>query len=396
MHQVGRLPNVSVQQYLSDHRVSPGHSFVNILRTNTLPFKIPVTSFKTCTEYPDIFEQRTSEYYEILDVWLSFRILNRSDIAVFTLDHLWLVMTKLVCSLTIHLDEYAPSSKLRNKIYFAATHRSTLVMLGKPEVTALNMAVRASDLIKKLHPTSYLMFPAGCKSIPAITTSLEAIDVYSVAYDGAQFTMTLEQSYNISELSGRIDFIIGLFNIMRWIVSQSASGSNGFFHLPPGVQTRTINGHHVTLTASGILKEFDHGNHIDMEVIRSIYALNLPNVEQGVVVSRNFVNITRVGFRLRDVFHKRKMGKESVLEQTELAIQQLHSHGFAHCDICMDNLFVDTDAEAKVFIGDLEFCRRVGDAPPAGIRRADERATTAEQLDVFQLQYLSLELIRGY
>ena len=383
-----------MKQYLLEHRVTPGSSFVNLLRTDTLPFKIPITNPDTCIANPDFFERGNAEYGETIDVWLRFKLTNyASETSVVAVDNLWIVVMKDLCNVDILIDEHDASSMPRIRPDFTAAYNSMLVMKGEAKASAIKMVAAADDLITKFHPTAYLMFPAGCKSIPAVTTSNERIDLYSLAYNGVQFTMKLERSYNMSQMLERVFFVRDLFNIMRWIVSQSRPRE--LFHLFPGVRTHTRNGHYVTFTGVGILKEFDHSKlaMIDMEVIQSIYDLKLPNVEHGKA-NHVSVSISRVGVRLKDVFHKRKMDKEFVLEQVELAVQQLHSHGFAHCDICIDNLFVDTDAEAKVFIGDLEFCRRVGDAPPAGIRRTDERATTAEELDGFQLQELREELSR--
>ena len=92
--------------------------------------------------------------------------------------------------------------------------------------------------------------------------------------------------------------------------------------------------------------------------------------------------IRRHDLRLNDVYH-----------QVSLGIQQLHFNGFAHCDICLDNIFVDSIEEGgHIFIGDLEYCRLKDELPPKNIRRSDCRARTAEELDNFQLEIFKEEL----
>jgi len=67
-------------------------------------------------------------------------------------------------------------------------------------------------------------------------------------------------------------------------------------------------------------------------------------------------------------------------------VAQLHANGFAHCDICVDNIFVDNLEEGgQVFLGDLEYCCEKDRKPRSDTRRADARAKTAEELDNIQL-----------
>ena len=153
-------------------------------------------------------------------------------------------------------------------------------------------------------------------------------------------------------------------------------------------------GHHITLLEEGILKEFDeHKLHnIQIATIGAIYALNLLNIEHGTVNCKS-ITITRVGSRLKDAVRTRHMDKSSVLVQIRSGIDQLHANVYAHCDICVDNIFVDSQEDGgAVFLGDLEYCRRKDEKPPVDIRRADPKAKTAEELDMLQLEKLKDEL----
>ncbi len=129
-----------------------------------------------------------------------------------------------------------------------------------------------------------------------------------------------------------------------------------------------------------------------MDIIRTIYAAKLHNVEQGHVNCKS-ITITSVGRKLVDAITLQRVTKEDALDQITSAVAQLHSIGIAHCDICIDNVFVDVHNNV-VFLGDLEYCQPKGDDPPRGIRRAHQGATTAEELDARQLETLTDELAR--
>jgi hypothetical protein len=166
------------------------------------------------------------------------------------------------------------------------------------------------------------------------------------------------------------------------------------FHLVPDVRRRTRNSHHVTFLSRGIYKEFDHSklSEINMEAIRTVYDLKLNNVETGTVNGRS-ITITRVGSKLIDAMRARCMDLEQVYNEMCLGVRQLHDHNYAHCDICVDNIFVDSVEDGgHVFLGDLEYCRLKTDRPPANIRRGDNKARTAEELDNFQLEKIKDEI----
>ncbi len=54
-------------------------------------------------------------------------------------------------------------------------------------------------------------------------------------------------------------------------------------------------------------------------------------------------SITRVGARLYDTLGRRVLSKSDVVNQIHMAVNQLRLHGFAHSDICVDNIFVDSN-----------------------------------------------------
>eukprot|EP00969_Alexandrium_andersonii_P278098 12293339-Alexandrium_andersonii.AAC.1 len=250
----------------------------------------------------------------------------------------------------------------------------------------------SGDLTRKFHKHAFKLFPKGCYSIPGVTTCNEAIAMYSITFFNNRFSQQLVKQYNVSEPRCRVDFTVDIFKILIWILSQTEPTEGS--HLVPDVRRKTRNGHHITLLEDGILKEFDeHKLHnIQIAIIGAIYALNLPNIEHGRVNCKS-ITITRVGSRLRDAVRTRHMDKSSVLAQVRSGVDQLHANGYAHCDLCVDNIFVDNQEDGgAVFLGDLEYCRRKDEKPPVDIRRADPKAKTAEELDMLQLEELKDEL----
>lgn len=390
------IPSIKIRETISQFRVSCGIEFTDVIKEK-LEFLIPITDPDIVRTYPDIFQLARAEYSDTLNVWLGHQLLSHtSAMAVMNLDAMWQNILKRVGFVNIFWDEHDESSKARIRPDFTAMS-ATKVLVMKGEAKAkLSYIVDSSsdDLIVKFHPTVHKLFPNGCNSIPAVSTCGEALDLYAIQYFNKVFTKKFIQRYTLDELSGRIEFTVTLFNILRWIMSQT--NPIEAFHLLPEVRTKTRNGHHVTLIESGLLKEFDKSklNSISLDIIGKIYKLRLPNVEYGTV-NHISITITRVGSKLKDIIRMHSRNKNEIYQQVEMGIEQLHANGFAHCDICLDNIFVDSlENGGNIFIGDLEYCRLISDAPPVDIRRADRRARTAGDLDNFQLENFKDELAR--
>lgn len=373
-------------------RVATGTLFTEVLNV-PLPFKIPIVNQRTIDSYPDIFQYGLAEYESSLDPWLEHKLLSfTSEQAVVILDGMWQTVVKSIANVVVYLDEHDASSQKKLRPDFTAMFQNCLVMKGEAKASQDDMMTNIGDLVKKFHKHAFKLFPKGCSSIPGIATCNEAVAIYSISFFNNCFSQKLVKQYNVSELRCRVDFIIDIFKILIWILSQTEPTEVS--HLVPDVRRKTRNGHHITLLEDGIFKEFDEHklSNINIEIIRSIYALNLPNVERGRVNCKS-VTITRVGSRLRDAMRVRHLNAVTVYEQVKLAVLQLHANGYAHCDICVDNIFADSQKDGgAIFLGDLEYCRMKNEKPPADIRRADLNATTAEQLDIIQLEKLKDEL----
>ena len=387
------LVDVNVKERIKAFR-DPILTTLRTILAQPLPFKIPVLNSKYVNLYPHVFELGHSvEYKASVDCFLDHILLSlTSEQAVVVLDGMWQNVLKSIADVLIYLDEHDPTSLALRRPDFSALHLDALVMKGEAKASLQAMVASRHDLTKKFRRDAYKMFPSGCTEIPAITTCNEEIHLFGISYFDRQYILDSLRVYRVIEIEGRVAFIEDLFKLMIWILSQSEPVER--FHLVPERRMRTPNGHHVTLLQDGLLKEFSSSSQarINMDVIREIYRLHLENVEWGSVNCTS-ISITRVGRKLKDVFRLRNMDRTNVVQQVELGVSQLHANSIAHCDLCLDNIFVDNVEDGgRVFLGDVEYCCAIESPAPTDLRRSDRRARTAGDLDSLQLEKLKDEL----
>jgi len=389
---LARIRGVSVRGILLENRIASGIPFTSLL-SMPLPFKIPIMIQDFVDSFPAVFELGMAEYSTSIDTWLVHRLLSyTSEQAVLALDAMWQTLFNVLAMADILLDEHDESSEARYRPDFTVMHNGVLVMKGEAKAILTDMRASCGDLIRKFHSTAYKLFPRGISSIPAVLTCNTKVQLFSLSHFNKKYDMALIKQYDVVDLRGRVDFICDIFRLLIWTVSQVEPVEG--FHLPPGVRIRTRNGHHVTSTADGILKELDRNklHEIKMDLIRKVYSLKLPNVEFGTV-NETSLTIARVGCKLSDAIRVRHLNKKDIFIQVSRGVEQLHANGFAHCDICVDNIFVDSlEDGGQVFLGDLEYCCLKDSKPRPDIRRADRGAKTAEALDNIQLAKLKDEL----
>jgi hypothetical protein len=382
---------VNVKERIQQCRVSSSTSFRELL-AQPLPFKIPINTSEYVNANPSLFELgRSVEYMGSVDSFLDHQLLtSSSEQAVVVLDGMWQIVLKKIADVAIYLDQTDPSSQARYRPDFTATHGDAIVMKGEAKALLNDMNDHRFDLISKFHDGAYKMFPNGCTEIPAVTTCNEQIRLFGISHFDRRYSLNPIRVYDVSALTGRISFIQDLFKLMIWILSQTDPVER--FHLVPGVRLKTRNGHHVTLNGNSLKKEFDRESldRINMDIIRKVYELRLPNVEWGQCNCTS-VTIERLGYRLRDVFQLRGFDRQTVFQQIELAVNQLHANGIAHCDLCVDNIFVEFES-STVFLGDVEYCCALDCPAPTHLKRSDPNANTAEDLDWRQLEKLTDEL----
>lgn len=385
------IPQVNVKERIEQCRVSSSKSFRDVL-AQPLPFKIPISTSDYVNADPNLFEMgRSVEYLMSVDTFLDHQLLSfSSEQAVVVLDGMWQIVLKKIADVTIYFDQHDPSSQASYRPDFTAMHEDAIVMKGEAKALLSDMNDHRYDLINKFHSGAYKMFPKGCTEIPAVTTCNEQIRLFGISYFNRRYSLNQIRVYDVSALPGRISFIQDLFKLMIWILSQTEPMEK--FHLVPGLRIKTRNGHHVTLNGNFLKKEFSRKStgRIKMEIISDIYQLRLPNVEWGRCNSTS-VTIERLGYRLRDVFQIRGLDRPTIFQQIVNALNQLHANGFAHCDICVDNIFVEFESNT-VFLGDLEYCCARNCLAPTNLKRSDPNAHTAEDLDCRQLEKLKDEL----
>jgi hypothetical protein len=191
-----------------------------------------------------------------------------------------------------------------------------------------------------------------------------------------------------------------LVKFLRYVVT--IDGPNQSFHLVPGVRRETPNGHHITWTREGLLKEYGRlQSPQQMELIKTVYEANLPHVEHGRVEnpgSRTAL-ITRVGRMLKDCIVDGTVTKAVALQHITLGIYELHTINLAHCDICVSNCYVDLSGGTPVvFLDDLEYIRP-SDAPPPPFPHNSRLPPgfvlpiIARDLDLLQLESLKIEIM---
>jgi hypothetical protein len=186
-------------------------------------------------------------------------------------------------------------------------------------------------------------------------------------------------NYNLQFMSGRVEFIVDF---------------QEKFHLVPDVRKETTNGHHVTWTSDGLMKEFHNIAPIQMERIRLVYNQNLENVEHGVVSDERTVIVLRVGYMLIDAIQKGIIRRDEVVQQIKNAVLQLHEVGFAHCDICVRNVFVDMEEPHVAFLDDLEYLTGLEDPPPSVSNCPNPPPAVARDLDVYQMNLFICDVMR--
>ena len=357
---------------------------------------------------PNVFTLGECEYGLAVDTWLEHKVVDyTSETPVVALDMMWQIVIRTMCYATVYYHQHVPHSDKRIRPDYVIMHHNTFLIKGVAQADPRDYTeeYRLQDLINMLHSQAYTLFPEGCHCIPGIITSHTHASTRAI-YDSRSYTSNSNTNSGLSELANvknftntynldtprdRVSFIVDILKLCVWIASQSHRKEPFYRHLVPGIRVKTRNGHLITWTRKGIYKEFGSQRAIPVVAINAIYGHCLLNVEHGLTnVSSDASTITRLGCRLQDALRTQLVTKQTALEQVRQGVEQLHGIGYAHCDICLDNIFVDR--QGVVFIGDLEYCCPVTGPPPVGIKRGDAGAETAGQLDMLQLERFAGEL----
>jgi hypothetical protein len=274
--------------------------------------------------------------------------------------------------------------------------RGALVLKGEAKYEVADISQASEELIEKLHPIAFKVFPAGQTRVLGVASTYGVIQLHFIDYDGIRrkYSSELFSQYNASMLHERVRFLVDLFKLMRWMCC--VSGPNANFHLLPGIRRKTRNGHHVTWIRDGLLKEYNHRRHFTAQLsyINKVYTHRpqLPHVEYGYVNNDpnlpNSCVVTRIGNKLTtSTMARLHVGKEMVIAQVQSGLDELHNIGLAHCDLCIENVYIDDDG--TVFLDDLEYLTPIENAPPhiTRIPYGTDQSIVTTALILDELQY---------
>jgi len=385
------IESIRMSQVLA---AAKGSNLQNML-FEKLPFLIPVCNQKWVERYPDCFQLGRAEYDACIDLWLERLWTFPSETPVTSLDQMWIaVITGCISGINVLLNQHDESSNVRVRPDTSLTLRGALVLKGEAKQSASDMLAAQTQLIDGFSPEAAKLFSMDGNVMVGITTCSTSAAMYIISFSNNRFSANLHREYDVqTKMFDRVDFIVDIFKVMRWIAA--TTGPSQQFHLAPNVRTRTRNGHFVTWNARGILKEFHHPREGCVEKMLQVYNARLEHVEWGeaVVGNQNAVLITRVGIPLRDALSRNFITYIVAIEHIRLALEELHSIGFAHCDVVVDNVFVD---QGVAFIDDLEYITPCDEAAPATSRWnvAQEGHITALQLDNLLFSAFVLEMNR--
>jgi hypothetical protein len=389
------LRSINMNTVLKNH---PCQDLCVALSEN-LPFKIPTTDLRLVQKYPDVFEHCESNIEVAVRGFMEHTQIGHSETTIVIIDSFWLnLVRKCVNAADVLQNEHDASSTYPKRPDTSVQVRGALALKGEAKFAASDLTTAFNELTSKFHRNAYKVFPKGSNTIVGITSCIDRIQMNLITFSPQTLGYTAQEHeiYNVNEdVDARVKFLVDMLKVCRWMASISCSNTG--FHLTPGLRKATKNGHHITWTTEGIFKEFD--KHRDMSqalsYIQRVYHQNPPlmHVEHGRVcnfqLSNQSIVITRIGNRLT-MSNMIKFGltKEMVISQTRQGLEELHTIGLAHCDISVDNVFIDDNG--VVFLDDLEYLTPTNDPPPHFTRLPvgvnEHQVQSALQLDEFQFQ----------
>ena len=365
---------------IRQHKVKDS-DFIDVLR-EPLGFKIPVSQ-ERAEEFPEVFSYGYSEITEDVEYWVKHRLVGETETTVNSLNQ---------GGVTIYQNATHSSSKYLLRPDTTGVKSDILVFKEEAKDKSSVLGIARNELIEKMHPAACKTYPFGLLSIPGFATSNHTIEMYSINFipSTKSYSTELVRTYSVQERDGRVEFLVDVFKIIKWIVGLKKP--NQSMHLIPGVRVHSPNGHFLTGTQAGLLLKKlprERLENIRFDLLRRVYDAKLANVERGMV-NCSSVTIQTIGRRARDALQNRIISRDAMIAQVRLAIDSLHKIGIAHCDVCLDNVFVLDSGE--VILGDLEYCAEIFDQPPDGVKRRFNSElgvpVSAQELD--EQQFLKL------
>mmetsp|Transcript_23650 Transcript_23650/g.32466 ORF Transcript_23650/g.32466 Transcript_23650/m.32466 type:complete len:676 (+) Transcript_23650:95-2122(+) len=417
-----------------------------------LPFLLPILDPETAVLQNQRFQLAKAEYGPAVDSWLAYDSLPptmlypSSSSSHRIMDIIWWnVMKTVLPSANVHINHN--QSYIHNS-YNDDDVDNMLQELQLPDVVVsmngricLLVQSREMEWTHLLHAQAYKAFPSGQRCIPGITSTANTLCVHAIHYHAPTITTNTNntnqnsvinpvidisnnnstvntsntinsmstdhsnrsgvysqrvvRSYRVDALDGRIDFIVDLLKLLRWM-SSGVGELEDSLHIIPAVRRLTSSGHNViSWTKNGLHKQFHANNCIRFDLIRQIYNANLPFVERGFA-DHHSILITSVGNTLHSAVLHGWVTKQQVIESIRAAVDSIHALGIAHGDICCENVFVlDQQARWVVVLGDLQHCMEVQQQPHKGVKHLYGDPGTALELDENQFVRF-LDDLNGY
>ena len=362
-----------------------------------LPFKIAVTDQKWVDQFPAALCLGRTEYDYNVDTWLARSCFFSSETAVTSLDQMWVnILSTCMGGVVIYLNQHDPSSAIRRRPDTTLLRQGALVLKGEAKNDPADMESAKEQLVNSFFPGAYRLFPRVSRAVVGVTSCSTCASIYIMQWINGKFSIALHRHYNLQAVvSERLAFMVDVFKVARWMVTVTAPVSS--FHMIPSMRRKTRNGHHVTWCNDGILKEYKQPRANVISRILDVYGHRLPHVEWGhaVVDNPNAIMITRVGVLLKDALATGDITRAIAVEHVRLGMTELHDKGFAHCDIVVDNVFVDNGI---AFLDDLEYLTPVECSAPVNARWDRDRhpdGLTAKGLDLLLMASFAVEVLRS-
>jgi len=242
------------------------------------------------------------------------------------------------------LNQHDASSRIRSRPDTSIMFNGALLLKGEAKHLETEMETARAELTDRFFIGAVCCFPLGSNSVVGVTTCSTTASLHIITCTNGQFTSVVYSSYAVQLLQReRVRFIVDMFKVLRWAVTVTCPTSS--FHLVPAVRMRTQNGHHVTWTSQGLLKELHNPGRGVVNRILQVYAHNLPHVEwgQAVVGNWNAVLVTRVGHKLMDAIAGGMISKTTAIEDFRLGLNELHDKGMMllliTCSLWIELLF---------------------------------------------------------
>lgn len=214
-------------------------------------------------------------------------------------------------------DQKDESSEISLRPDCSLTWKGALFLKAETKFSDENIHIAVDELTSKFSKDAYVVFPFGCQSVIGIGSSLNIMQMHIIYYDNTsqEFKQKILKSYTVSNCSGRVEFLVDLFKVMRWVVT--IDGPTSSFHLVPNVRTKTTNGHHVTWVREGLLKEFKRSKNMSfLSLLANVYKQKCDHLEWGYLVTTTTTHKTngraimktRIGLRVRDAIMQQLIG----------------------------------------------------------------------------------------